>query len=90
MEGALPERARAARHTPQQGEVRLTKNAIKVADLRRGSESELRHLLESIVLQANSDTAPDAQHNDDSDEDHEPDLDEQMAATFRAFAADNR
>ncbi len=72
------------------GEVRITKKGIKVADLRQGSESELRHFLESIVLQANSDMAPDTQHDDDSDEDHEPDADEQMAATFRAFAADNK
>src|ERR1700724_3230920 len=41
------------------GEVRLTKKGIKIADLQQGRESELRHFLESIVLQANSDTAPD-------------------------------
>jgi hypothetical protein len=73
------------------GEVHLTKKGIKIADLQQGSESELHHFLESIVLQANSDTAPDTpQHDDDIDEDHEPDPDEQMTATFRAFAADHR
>jgi hypothetical protein len=71
------------------GEVHLTKKAIEVADLQQGSESELRHFLESIVLQANSDTAPDtSQHDDDSEEDHGSDPDEQMTATFRAFAGD--
>jgi hypothetical protein len=72
------------------GEVHLTRKGIKVADLQQGSESELRHFLESIVLQVNSDTAPDTpQHDDDSDEDREPDRDKQMTATFRAFAADH-
>jgi hypothetical protein len=75
------------------GEVHLTKKAIKVADLQRGSEAELRHFLESVVLQTNSDAAPDAPQRDDDgagDEGLEPDADEQMAATFRSFAADDR
>ncbi len=73
------------------GEVHLTKKGIKVGDLQQGGESELRHFLESVVLQANSDTALDTpEHDDDSDEDHEPDPEEQMTATFRAFAADHK
>jgi hypothetical protein len=72
------------------GEVHLTRKAIKIADLQQGSESELRHFLESIVLQANSDGAPDTpQHDDDGAED-EPDPDEQMTATFKAFADDHQ
>jgi hypothetical protein len=69
------------------GEVHLVKNAIKVADLQEGGESELRHFLESVVLQANSDVAPDTPQHEDSDGIDEPDLDERMTATFRAFAS---
>ena len=72
------------------GEIHLTKKGIKIADVQQGSESELRHFLESIVLQANSDTAPNTpRDDDDSDEGHKPDRDEQMTATFRAFAAEH-
>ena len=79
------------------GEIRLTKKAIKIAGLKQGSESELRHLLESIVMQVNSDTAPDTPEyrggdrggdGDGDGENHAPDPDERMTATFRAFAAD--
>lgn len=75
------------------GEVRLTKKGIEVTALQQGSEAELRHFLESIVLQANSDTAPEAPQRDLEDEEadgQEPDSDEQMTATFRAFAADRQ
>jgi hypothetical protein len=38
------------------------------------------------VLQANSDTQPETHGDDTDDESDEPDVDEQMTATFRAFA----
>jgi hypothetical protein len=80
------------------GEVHLTKKTIKVADLQQGSESELRHFLESVLLQANSDTQPDtAQRDDDGEDDqergekdHKRDPEGQMTATFRGFAADQQ
>ncbi len=74
------------------GKVRLTKKGIKITDLQQGSESELRHFLKSILLQANSDTQPDTpqQDNEDEDEEDKPDPDEQMAATFRGFAAEHQ
>jgi len=68
-------------------EVRLTKKGIKVSALEQGSEPDLRHFLESVVLQANADTAPPDEHDGDTDHD-EPDADERMARTFRDFAAD--
>ena len=73
------------------GEVRAVKKALKVNDLEQGSESELRHFLESAVLQANSDTATGtcASH-DGRIEDDEPGPDEQMTAAFRAFATEHR
>lgn len=69
------------------GAVRLTKHAIKVAGLQRGRESELRHFLESVVMQTNSDTEPKALAPEEGvEDDREPDADEQMARAFRAFA----
>jgi hypothetical protein len=69
------------------GEVRLVKKSIKVARVQQGSEADLRHFLESAVLQANTDAAPDGTppepHEDD---DEETDVDRQMTQTFRGFA----
>jgi hypothetical protein len=70
------------------GEVRLHKSTVTVAGVQQGGESELRHFLESAVLQANSDTQPETPEDDaeGDDEGGEHDVDEQMTATFRAFA----
>lgn len=70
------------------GEVRLHKSTVKVAGVQQGGEPELRHFLESVVLQANSDTQPEAPEDDAEGDDAggEPDVDEQMTATFKMFA----
>lgn len=69
------------------GSVRLNKRAVEVAGVQQGTEPELRHFLESVVLQANSDTQPVAPEDDvETDGEVETDLDEQMTATFKAFA----
>jgi hypothetical protein len=70
------------------GEVRLNRGAIKVGAVQQGSEPELRHFLESVVLQANSDTLPETpeEHTETADAGEDPAIDEQMTATFRAFA----
>ena len=73
------------------GEVRQTKNRIRVADVRQGTESELRHFLESIVLQANSDVGAEetSQASDDEAQNEPPTtLDAQMTETFMSFEAD--
>ena len=73
------------------GEVRLTKHAIEVEDVQPGSESDLRHFLESVVLQANSEAEPQTQDHDTAEETEggEPSADEQMTAAFRAFSDGN-
>ncbi len=70
------------------GEVRLHKSTVKVVGVQQGGEPELRHFLESVVLQANSDTQPEAPEDDAEGDDAggEPDVDEQMTATFKTFA----
>lgn len=69
----------------QWGQIKVSKGKIAVEDLREGSEPDLRHLLESAVLQANADLAP---HEEDpvSEESPERARDGRMTAAFRAFA----
>jgi ABC-type glutathione transport system ATPase component len=70
------------------GHIRLSKKAIEVAEVREGSEGEVRHLLESIVLQVNTELAPGSEPGSQAldGEDPRKSSDERMAATFRAFA----
>jgi hypothetical protein len=77
------------------GGVTIRKNRIEVADVLEGSAEELRHLLESVVLQVNSDLELDAgedisarQGEDaaESDRATRVAVDRGMAATFRSFA----
>jgi hypothetical protein len=73
------------------GAVHLGKGAIQVTEVQQGTETELRHFLESIVLQVNSEL-PQPQQGQDADEethaDGEAQSDRQMTAAFRAFADD--
>jgi hypothetical protein len=73
--------------------VKLKKNEVRVEDLRPGDEEKVRHLLESIVQQANADhRPPEEEQGDDDEEDEVPvDLgesrpDRKMADRFRTFA----
>ena len=90
MEGAFRERARTAGHAAQRlGRGQPHQKGDQGLRRPAGHEAELRHFLESAVLQANTDTAPDAPQPHD-EEDEEPDADEQMAQTFRSFAAEHQ
>jgi hypothetical protein len=66
------------------GKIKVTKKAIRVDDVRPGSESELHHFVESAVLQANADlrSDEDAPSGEERSED-----DQRMTDAFRAFAA---
>jgi hypothetical protein len=76
------------------GEVTLEKTTIEAADVREGAEEDLRHFLESVVLQVNSDLDLDAGEDGSnsadadagSDEDTREAAERKMAATFRSFA----
>jgi hypothetical protein len=68
------------------GEIAIHKNTITVAEIGDGSEDELRHLLESALLQANADL----EQTDTADPNaHEPDnhteRERAMTNTFRSF-----
>jgi len=74
------------------GEVHLDKKAIQVADVQQGAEAELRHFLESIVLQVNSELPQPEEPEQDTDQhphaDEAAQADRQMTTAFRAFADD--
>jgi hypothetical protein len=74
------------------GEVHLGKAAIQVADVQQGTETELRHFLESIVLQVNSELPQPEEPGHDGEDQTQADetalADRQMTTAFRAFADD--
>jgi hypothetical protein len=65
------------------GGVALDKQRLSVEGVEPGGEADVRHLLESAVLQVNADLAPD-EPADDGDE--RSDADREMTEAFRAFA----
>jgi hypothetical protein len=74
------------------GEVKLTKGAIRVKSLQPQAEGDLRHFLESLVVQVNAElpSAEGEDHDDDEAAGGETDrgaiLDAEMTATLRSFA----
>jgi hypothetical protein len=73
------------------GEIHVTKGGIEVDAVEPGAESELRHFLESVVLEVNSELPPgedDGRNGASLEVDEAAQADRQMAAAFRAFADD--
>jgi hypothetical protein len=72
------------------GKVRITRKGIHVAEVGQGTETELRHFLESAVLQVNSELPqpeePTQSAKDEAHVDEAGQVDRQMTAAFRAFA----
>jgi hypothetical protein len=71
------------------GEIKVTKSELRVDAVKPGSETDLRHLLESAVLQANADLRPEEPAATANDEDRSEE-DQQMTDAFRSFSADGR
>ncbi len=65
------------------GDVEVAKKKLQVAGVSPGTEAQLRHFLESAVLQANADAGFTA---DEDDDEHVDSADAEMTAAFRAFA----
>ncbi|HEX5621990.1 MAG TPA: hypothetical protein VFX51_26425 [Solirubrobacteraceae bacterium] len=77
---------RLQRDSERWGAIQVTKKRFRVDGVQPGAEPDVRHLLESAVLQANSTLEPD---DDESEADDErSDADQQMTDAFRAFADD--
>ena len=67
------------------GETSVKEATVRVKDVREGAEADLRHLLESAVLQANAEFAADDEDSDDDDAGSEDDR--AMTAAFRGSPA---
>jgi hypothetical protein len=69
------------------GEVKLTKRTIGVQALQPRAEEDLRHFLESVVVQVNSEL-PEEQEGEEAEQelDRGAILDAEMTATLRSFA----
>jgi hypothetical protein len=86
------ERVLALLDTPHSrwGDVGVNRRGIQVADVQPGAEAELRHFLESVVLEVNSEltTPEESTHGveDETPEDEAAQADRRMTAAFRAFA----
>jgi hypothetical protein len=76
--------------------VKLKKSEVRVEDLRPGDEEKVRHLLESVIQQANADhRPPEEEQADDENEDDDETVpleqigqagpDAEMADRFRSF-----
>ena len=67
------------------GEVKVTKSRLRVDAVADGAEGDLRHFLESAVLQANANLAAD-EDDDAAAGDERSEADERMTDAFRGFA----
>jgi hypothetical protein len=73
------------------GKVRVKKDRVRVRNVGEGGEDQLRHFLESVVLQANEahEISGDEAGDDRDTEEHEHDpRDIEMTQRFRSFAAE--
>ncbi|HEX3434985.1 MAG TPA: hypothetical protein VHT25_13100 [Solirubrobacteraceae bacterium] len=68
------------------GEVTLTKKAIKVADLQPGAEHDLRHFLESVVVQVNSEFVAKVDEQAAEPDDPQAAQDSTMTDRLRSFS----
>jgi hypothetical protein len=65
------------------GEIAIHKSTITVADIQQGSEDDLRHLLESVVMQANADF----EQPESSAPDTHTDTEHAIVDRFRSFSS---
>jgi hypothetical protein len=72
----------------QWGAVKVAKGRIVVRDVAEGAEADLRHQLESALLQANADLAADdgEEQTQGQEQDPQQQRDGRMTAAFREFA----
>jgi hypothetical protein len=69
------------------GELKVSKKKLAIDGVTPGSEPDVRHLLESAVLQANATVAAADDEGKDDDDDRSDD-DQQMTDAFRGFGDD--
>jgi len=101
LEGELPRGWRESFETTawllghgRWGKISVKKREVRVSEVSPGTEEDVRHYLESVVLQANANTAPDEDstgpEESEADEDSKAEAargpDTEMTEQFRAFA----
>ena len=76
------------------GPIEIRKRTIEISDVQPGAEQDLRHLLESVVTQINSDLGQGIDGDGDGDarrgepgRDAQEAADKEMGERFRAFAS---
>jgi hypothetical protein len=67
------------------GDIKVGKSKLRVADVRDGAESDLRHFLESAVQQANANLADDDEDDEPASGGERSEADDRMTERFRAF-----
>lgn len=76
------------------GDVKVTKKAVKVADLQPGGEDDLRHFLASVVAQVNSELSDEADAQAGQQAQDQPDpraaQDAESAERLRSFAGEQQ
>jgi hypothetical protein len=70
------------------GEIAVKKKRLHVSSLTEGCESDLRHLVDSAVLQANAEFAADDEDDGDGGDDDRSEPDRDMTDRFRSFSDD--
>jgi len=74
------------------GDVRVSKSSIRVVDVQEGAAEDLRHLLEGVLQQLNSDRAGDTDgrslegERSDAEPDRRAEADLRLLVEFRSFA----
>lgn len=66
------------------GRISVSRREVKVADVAEGGEVDLRHLLETVLLQVNTDFGP--EEEDDAERSPEEQRDARLTESFRGFA----
>ena len=67
------------------GRISVSRRDVKVADVAEGGEDDLRHLLESVLLQVNAGFAPEDEQRQDEPS-PEQQRDARLTEAFRGFA----
>jgi hypothetical protein len=70
------------------GAINVSKKRLRVDAVEPGAESDLRHLIDSAVLQANADRERDEDDERDVERSERSERDQAMTDAFRSFAPD--
>jgi len=68
------------------GGIEVKGSKITVPEVRQGKEPDVRHLLESAIMQANENLGLNESDDDDEPEEEGSSTDREMTETFRSFA----